>query len=128
MDRVAARGEFLAEFGSHDAATAGSGINSYADVHRKSRRIAFIVWEDASLSLRFSSSKYGRAGMRFIAQKIERQATLAIACLYLNLTHLLRGGASEGGSIKLVSEISNDSCNELQNHCLANCVCASNPL
>ena len=51
--------------------------------------------------------------MRFIAQKSERQATLAIACLYLNLTHLLRGGASEGGSIFPLLIFSNDSCNTI---------------
>jgi hypothetical protein len=30
-------------------------------------------------------------------RKYERQATLAIACLYLNLTHLLRGGQVRRG-------------------------------
>jgi hypothetical protein len=29
------------------------------------------------------------------AHKMKRQATLAIACLYLNLSHLLKGGPSE---------------------------------
>jgi len=51
---------------------------------------------------------------RFAPEKEVRQATLAIACLYLNLSHLLRGGASEGGSIRSVSEISNEFCNDFR--------------
>src|SRR5687768_3076807 len=37
------------------------------------------------------------ASLAFYHPKNVRQATLAIACLYLNLTHLLRGGQVRAG-------------------------------
>jgi hypothetical protein len=40
--------------------------------------------------------KYQAQSTKFNRQS-ERQATLAIACLYLNLTHLLRGGQVRAG-------------------------------
>ena len=56
----------------NNAATAVGGVYRDADVH---------------CALKVPSTKY-----QFNLQKSVRQATLAIACLYLNLTHLLRGG------------------------------------
>src|SRR6185369_8311637 len=91
MDRVTACSKFFAELRSNDAAAAVGGIYRDADVH---------------CALKVASTK-----PKFNCKKNVRQATLAIACLYLNLTHLLRGGASEERSIFLLSKFSNDSCN-----------------
>ena len=88
---VAACGEFFAEFRADYTATAVGGIYRDADVH---------------CAFKLPSTK-----AKFNPTKKLRQATLAIACLYLNLSHLLRGGASEGGSICPLGVFSNVCCN-----------------
>ena len=103
MNRVSACCEFFAEFRSDDTAAAVGRIYRDADVHW-----CFLFSTLLVLSLQSTKHK-----AQSTTDKKLRQATLAIACLYLNLTHLLRGGASEGGSIKPVWEFSNDSCNEV---------------
>jgi len=69
------------------------------------------VWEDPSLSLRFSYSKWGRAALRFIAKK-EEAGDPRYRLPLSQLDSPSERGASEGGSIELVWEFSNDSCND----------------
>src|SRR6185436_19647901 len=77
MNVVTACGEFFAEFRADDAASAVGRIYRDADVH---------------CAFKLPSPK-----SKFNPPKKLRQATLAIACLYLNLTHLLRGGQVRAG-------------------------------
>src|SRR6185369_1222951 len=77
VDGVTACSEFFAEFGADDSATAVGGVYRDADVH---------------CALKVPSTKYKTQ----LTKKL-RQATLAIACLYLTLTHLLRGGQVRAG-------------------------------
>ena len=94
MNGVSAFGEFFAEFRSDDAATAVGRVYRDADVHCAKR---FFVLGLCFLVLVYLP-KHNRTGFKDQRRKAKdhpkklRQATLAIACLYLNLTHLLRGG------------------------------------
>ena len=115
MDGVSARREFFAEFGSHDAAAAVSGIYRYADVHRKTCLGVFICLGGSKFKLLIFIFQVRRAGAGVLSLKRREAGDPRYRLPLLNLTHLLRGGASEGGSIELVSEISNDSCNEFLN-------------
>ena len=109
MNSVPTFSEFLAEFGTNDAATAVGRINSYADVHCETCLVLCALYFVNQLIR--ALSKYQAQSTKFNRQRL-RQATLAIACLYLNLTHLLRGGQVRAGSIFLVLIFSNEFCNE----------------
>src|SRR5262245_25912075 len=95
---VTACSEFFAEFGADDAATAVGGINRYADIHGSLCFVLsslYFVLVNVTDSL-LQSTKHKVLSTKYKTQKL-RQATLAIACLYLNLTHLLRGGQVRAG-------------------------------
>src|SRR5262249_20101681 len=76
-------------FGADDTATAVGGINRYADIHGS---LCLVL---GTLFLG-TPSKYQAPSTKHNPQKL-RQATLAIACLCLNLTYLLRGGQVRAG-------------------------------
>ena len=92
MNGVSAFSEFLAEFGSNNAAAAVGWINGDADVHCEVEYLYFVF----SALLVAQRTMFALQSTKHQAQsstsKKWRQATLAIACLYLDLTHLLRGG------------------------------------
>ena len=90
MNVVTACGEFFAEFRADDAATAVGRIYRDADVHGSLCLVLRTLF--LGFSIKVPSTKY-----KAQLTKELRQATLAIACLYLNLTHLLRGGQVRAG-------------------------------
>src|SRR5262245_60873582 len=102
MNGVPASCQFLAQLRANNSAAAVRRINSNADVHKNK---VFDFWSLIfGLVSRFELVPgRGRGDYQFSKTKdqrpntkMERQATLAIACLFLNLSRYLSiGGASE---------------------------------
>jgi len=71
---------------------------------RRSCGVGYLPSRKTSATIALSGRGYLRL---HAAHKKERQATLAITCLYLNLSHLLKGGQVRGQSIRLAHDFGN---------------------
>src|SRR6266511_5906636 len=103
VDGVAACRQFFSQLRADDATAAIGGIDRDADVYFKPGLWSWVLglsslWVltrliGSSIPCQRSKTEDQRPGARRPKQKKRRQATLAIACLHLNLAHLIcKGG------------------------------------